>query len=187
MSKKIFRRDVLKSAGAACVAALLPRTAAANAGARAAIQAGAREGTAAGTASQTLRIAGQDAEIQIASVSPHTVRITVFPLQDGKTIAIPDNGSLVRSSWGPAIAKLRGEIHDQSVKSGNLIVKISAAPLSFAIGSADQESAQQLTLDPDSGAVSFAAGDSPLLGLGEGGPQFDRRGDIDRMRSGQGG
>src|SRR5439155_24360029 len=30
-------------------------------------------------------------------------------------------------------------------------------------------------------------GDGPLLGLGEGGPQFDRRGSIDRMRSGQGG
>jgi alpha-glucosidase/alpha-D-xyloside xylohydrolase len=30
-------------------------------------------------------------------------------------------------------------------------------------------------------------GDSPLLGLGEGGPQFDRRGSTDRMHSGQGG
>ena len=35
--------------------------------------------------------------------------------------------------------------------------------------------------------MSFLAGDGPLLGLGEGGPQFDRRGAIDEMRSGQGG
>ena len=46
---------------------------------------------------------------------------------------------------------------------------------------------QRLRVELDSGAVSFDTGDSPLLGLGEGGPQFDRRGSIDRMRSGQGG
>jgi alpha-glucosidase/alpha-D-xyloside xylohydrolase len=35
--------------------------------------------------------------------------------------------------------------------------------------------------------MTFRLGDGPLLGLGEGGPQFDRRGSTDRMRSGQGG
>jgi alpha-glucosidase/alpha-D-xyloside xylohydrolase len=35
--------------------------------------------------------------------------------------------------------------------------------------------------------VSFALGSGPLLGLGEGGPQFDRRGSILNTRSGQGG
>ena len=46
---------------------------------------------------------------------------------------------------------------------------------------------QQLTVDRKTGAVSFSAGDSPLLGLGEGGKQFDCRGSIDTMVSGQGG
>ena len=44
--------------------------------------------------------------------------------------------------------------------------------------------------DPDrreTGAFTFHLGDGPVLGLGEGGPQFDRRGSADRMRSGQGG
>ena len=40
---------------------------------------------------------------------------------------------------------------------------------------------------PQTGAMTFALGGSPLLGLGEGGPQFDRRGSTDGMRSGQGG
>ena len=35
--------------------------------------------------------------------------------------------------------------------------------------------------------MTFVTGSAPLLGLGEGGPQFDRRGSVDRMRSGQGG
>src|SRR5438876_979023 len=30
-------------------------------------------------------------------------------------------------------------------------------------------------------------GDGPVLGLGQGGPQFNRRGVVDQMRSGQGG
>lgn len=187
MSKKIFRRDVLKGAGAACAAALIPRLGAADAGAIISTANPGQGGAATSAASQGLHIAGQEVEIQIASVSAHTVRITVLPLQDGKPGTVPDNGSLVRSSWGPAIARLHGAIHDQSVKAGNLTVKISAATLSFAIGSAEVEAAQQLTIDPDSGAISFISGDSPILGFGEGGPQFDRRGDIDRMRSGQGG
>lgn len=33
----------------------------------------------------------------------------------------------------------------------------------------------------------FRLPDGPLLGLGEGGPQFDRKGSVDPMRSGQGG
>ena len=37
------------------------------------------------------------------------------------------------------------------------------------------------------GSFAFHLGDGPVLGLGEGGPQFDRRGSVDRMRSGQGG
>ncbi|HKS80479.1 MAG TPA: TIM-barrel domain-containing protein [Candidatus Acidoferrales bacterium] len=187
MSKKIFRRDVLKGAGAACAAALIPRLGAADAGAIISTANPRQGGAATSAASQSLHIAGQEVEIQIASVSAHTVRITALPLQDGKPGTVPDNGSLVRSSWGPAIARLHGAIHDQSVKAGNLTVKISAATLSFAIGSAEEEAAQQLTIDPDSGAISFISGDSPILGFGEGGPQFDRRGDIDRMRSGQGG
>ncbi|MGH9742767.1 MAG: glycoside hydrolase family 31 protein, partial [Candidatus Acidiferrum sp.] len=46
---------------------------------------------------------------------------------------------------------------------------------------------QQLSIDEETGVVSFPTGNSPLLGLGEGGPQFDRRGSIDAMKNGQGG
>jgi alpha-glucosidase (family GH31 glycosyl hydrolase) len=176
MTKKIPRREVLKGAGAAAVAALLPRKAAA-----------ANATVAQSQSLSPLRIAGQDVEIQISSVSARTLRLSVLPLTNGRPAAIPENGSLVRSSWGAPVATLRGPLHDQSVKCGALTVNISASPLAFKISSPEQNSVQQLTLDPDSAAVSFPAGDVPLLGLGEGGPQFDRRGSADRMRSGQGG
>jgi alpha-glucosidase/alpha-D-xyloside xylohydrolase len=167
MAKKIFRRDVLKGTGAACVAAMLPR------GVKA-FSAGAS-------------IAGQDAEIQIASVSARTVRISVLPVKDGKLATVPENGSLVRSSWGAPAAKWRSGVREESVKCGELTVKVATSPISFTIGSPDGNSIQQLTLDSDSGVVSFFTGDAPLLGFGEGGPQFDRRGMTDKMRSGQGG
>src|SRR5260370_21863686 len=46
---------------------------------------------------------------------------------------------------------------------------------------------QRLRGDAQTGWLAFALGEGPVLGLGEGGPQFDRRGSVDRMRSGQGG
>src|SRR5262249_613057 len=46
---------------------------------------------------------------------------------------------------------------------------------------------QQLRIDQQTGSLFFQTGNGPLLGLGEGGPQFDRRGSTDQMRSGQGG
>ena len=46
---------------------------------------------------------------------------------------------------------------------------------------------QTLTLDRDDSTVSFAIGSAPIFGLGEGGPQFDRRGTVYPSRNGQGG
>jgi alpha-glucosidase/alpha-D-xyloside xylohydrolase len=57
----------------------------------------------------------------------------------------------------------------------------------LTITTAKGDTIQRLEVDHVTGIVSFATGNSPLLGLGEGGPQFDRRGSTDRMVSGQGG
>ena len=59
--------------------------------------------------------------------------------------------------------------------------------LQIDVSSRGGRAIQRLRIYPERGVVGFALGDGPLLGLGEGGPQFDRRGSIDRMRSGQGG
>jgi len=56
-----------------------------------------------------LRVAGADAEIQVASVSAHTVRLTVLPIDEGKLADVATNGSLVRPSWGMPIIKVREE------------------------------------------------------------------------------
>ena len=56
-----------------------------------------------------------------------------------------------------------------------------------AIEIAESGSVLQRIRFEDDGSLSFDLGTGPLLGLGQGGPQFDRRGSFDRMVSGQGG
>ena len=134
-----------------------------------------------------LRVGGQEVEIHILPVSAHTSRITVLPLRAGQLVAVPLDGSLLENSWGPPLATLRGEARVQTIKSGDLRIKITPAPLAFTIETAKGETIQHLKIDQETGVVSFGTGNAPLLGLGQGGPQFDRRGSTDRMHSGQGG
>jgi alpha-glucosidase (family GH31 glycosyl hydrolase) len=166
MPKKYNRREVLQTMSAASAAFLLPSE----------LRAG----------NSTL-ISGQDFEIRIAPVSAHTVRLSIVPLKHAQAAVVPMNGSLVKASWGPDAAKLRGKIIERSVTSGYLKVKLSADPITFTITDLKDELIQTLKWDQESGIVSFVTGSSPLLGLGEGGQQFDRRGSTDAMRSGQGG
>jgi hypothetical protein len=44
----------------------------------------------------------------------------------------------------------------------------------------------RLNVDAATGGVSFPLGDGHVFGVGQGGPQFDRKGQLDRMGSGQG-
>jgi alpha-glucosidase/alpha-D-xyloside xylohydrolase len=133
------------------------------------------------------QIAGRDIEIQIAPVSPHTFRLTIFPLENGQPAPIADDGSLVQASWGAPAVKLRGPIKAQVVKAGGVSIQIAPDPLSLTVKNARNEIIQQLSVDKETGVVSFHTGSGPILGLGEGGPQFDRRGQSFDNRSGQGG
>jgi alpha-glucosidase (family GH31 glycosyl hydrolase) len=168
MSEQWNRRQVLQRFAAASAALMLPRNAT-----------GANRSQAPTPA--------DDIEIQIASVSENTVRLSLLPVNSGEVRSIPFNGSLAKVAWDPPIAKLRNDAQAQTIKAGNLRLNFSHDPLTIAIAPATEETVQTLTWDRASGALSFVTGSSPLLGLGEGGPQFDRRGSTDSMISGQGG
>ncbi|MCX6629523.1 MAG: DUF5110 domain-containing protein [Candidatus Solibacter sp.] len=124
--------------------------------------------------------AAGEADVEISQVSAHTFRLTV-----GGDPA--DDGALVQAKWGAPVAKLSGSFPARTVKAGGVSIKLSSNPLALAIVTAKGEPVQQIRMDGETGAVSFVTGSAPLLGLGQGGPQFDRRGSTDRMRSGQGG
>ena len=152
-----------------------------------------------------ITVAGRPVEIQIAPVSPVTTRISILALDGGRAQTIPDTGALAHpaSPMPPArISQLPGE---RVLHSGSLLVRLSRSPerlalqpggriggperpaLQVQVTAADGRVVQRLSVDAATGALTFAIGHGPLLGLGQGGPQFDRRGSTIGTRSGQGG
>jgi len=126
-------------------------------------------------------------EISLFAVSPRTVRITVQPLRNGEPVPLPADGALVDASPKSPIARLRNFSGTRTIQCGRQRVTVAGDPLSFRVEGAGGKLAQHLTLDPASSELRFDTGNGLLLGLGQGGPQFDRRGSADRMISGQGG
>jgi alpha-glucosidase (family GH31 glycosyl hydrolase) len=125
-------------------------------------------------------------EIQITPVSAHTFRLSILPVSNGSGGPIPFDGSLVQQSWGAPMARQREGVA-QEISVGSSRLKISFHPISITVAKESGKTIQQLAWDAATGVLSFLSGSSPLFGLGEGGPQFDRRGSTDLMRSGQGG
>lgn len=125
-------------------------------------------------------------EIQLTPVSPHTFRLSLIPIRNGSVAAITSDGSLVQESWGSPSSKLRSD-PGQPIVIGKFKLTVSLKPVTIAISNEHGGLIQQFEWDENTGALSFLTGKSPLFGLGEGGPQFDRRGSTDAMRSGQGG
>lgn len=128
-----------------------------------------------------------DVEIQISPVSHRTFRLSLLPTSESRAAEVPWNGTLAQKSWGPAAAKLTGEFAPQTVPCGDFSIAVSSQPLAFQIHAANGQLIQQLGINRQAGTLSFDSGNSLLLGLGEGGPQFDRRGSTDSMISGQSG
>ncbi|HKX28501.1 MAG TPA: TIM-barrel domain-containing protein [Blastocatellia bacterium] len=167
MNEKPSRRAALKGLGSAGIAALIKT------------QPSAAE-------EPGIQIGGQPVEIAISSVSPQTVRISAAPIVDGRAQPIPDDGALVQPVWSAPSARIR-KAAPQNVRCGELTIKFSASPLTVRVEARDGRLVQQLSIDASTGAIGFSLGDRPVLGLGQGGPQFDRRGSNDLMRNGQGG
>ena len=123
-----------------------------------------------------LTIAGRPVELSLWSISPDMIRITA-----GATgAALNADGALTE------FVERRVDGRARKLQAGNLTVAFDKSPLSMRI-SERGGAAQNLHIDPDTGGVTFDCGRTPLLGFGEGGPQFDRRGSTDAMRNGQGG
>jgi hypothetical protein len=136
-----------------------------------------------GRAAAPLQIAGKDVELRLTPVSAHTFRLTLCEI--GKEL--PDDGTLLQPAVGVAATRFRSIDKAQTLKLGDQRVTIAADPLTITVRTAKGDEIQRIEIDPKTAAVSFTTGDVPVLGLGEGGPQFDKRGNADRMISGSSG
>ena len=165
-SSGLTRREALKRLGAAGAGAFLAR--------------GALRGRSA-----EITVAGRPAEIGIYDVSPATVRIVLLPL-DGPGKAGPGaDGAVVPDGEGKAVARDRGSFG--RIRSGDLAVRLDAGSPAIVVETSSGRRVQRLAFDAAASGMSFLLGEGPLLGLGQGGPQFDRKGSTDGMRSGQAG
>jgi len=144
------------------------------------------DGTSRGQAID-ITIAGKPVEIVITSLSPTTVRISVLPIEGGKAGVVPNDGALVQPDAGTRAGAGRAADTFKPVLAGNLVVRFTAQPPTVQIETTGGVPVQRLTFDRQAADLSFLLPKGPLLGLGQGGPQFDRKGSTDRMRSGQGG
>ena len=105
------------------------------------------------------------------------------------------DGSLVTRTWPSPAARITTLVERRTVRSGELTVvaaprdvrQAEVTAFGVQIQTADGRAPFTLRVDERTGGLTFSLGGGAILGLGEGGPQFDRRGSTDRMRSGQGG
>jgi alpha-glucosidase/alpha-D-xyloside xylohydrolase len=123
-------------------------------------------------------------EIQVTPISSHTFRLSILPVENGTVVSIPSDGSLSQESWGAPIARLRSDPGRQ-IDIGTSRLTITFHPVTILVKNEKDKIIQRLIWDEKSASLSFLIGDSPVLGLGEGGPQYDRRGSTDLMRNGQ--
>lgn len=171
MSESLSRRDALKQLGAAGAGVML----------------GAREHIIRGRMAD-LVIAGRPAELAIATVSPATVRITLRPLQaGGAATPVAATGELAQDDVGKVVAHGHTVANDSHVRAGDLIITFTDGPPTIVVETLKHATVQRLTFSATAPGMSFLFSKGPLLGLGEGGPQFDRKGSTDRMINGQGG
>jgi alpha-glucosidase len=134
-----------------------------------------------------LSIRSTPAQLTVTAVSAKTIRVTVQPVRDGKAQPLQADGAVVEKAWAPPLVQIQSLSAPKTFRSGNLKISLSPHPLSIRVETDAGQVVQELALDESSADVSFNAGSAHLLGLGQGGPQFDRRGQIDSMVSGQGG
>ena len=132
-------------------------------------------------------VAGQPVDIAIASLSAATVRITIRPLQGATPAPVPYTGALEHEDAGHVVQRGGVAAAISRIRAGDLIVKFTDGPPTLQVETAAGAVVQRLVLDATAAGMSFLLGDGPILGFGEGGQQFDRKGAVDRMTNGQGG
>lgn len=128
---------------------------------------------------------GRALDLFAALVSPVTLRISLIQAGMEGPDPVPLDGALLESGWAPeATVSLPAS---QRLPLGSSALVIERDPLRVGVINEDGAAVQAFEIDPETGGVLFSIGESPLLGMGQGGPQFDRRGAAHSMRSGQGG
>lgn len=133
-----------------------------------------------------LLFAGRPVELLLTALNGHTLRISLLAIESGGAVeSVQPDPALVMRSAGTSILRARTVRELKPARWGELLVEASGSPLSIRIAEQSGTTVQQLQFDSTRMALSFHNSAGPLFGLGEGGPQFDRRNQQFTMRNGQ--
>jgi len=135
--------------------------------------------------SAPLYLAGQKVELSLTPISEQAIRITFLPFNaQGKLEPITDSTVLVPRDWPPPAFRITSLEAERIISLKTLRIRIIPSPLSVEIQDAGGNIIQKLVFNQKTGAMAFRIGNSPILGLGGGGKQFDRQGAFDPMTNG---
>jgi alpha-glucosidase/alpha-D-xyloside xylohydrolase len=133
-----------------------------------------------------VRYRNTTAELSINQISERTVQIVLAPLDESTGEPRPAPPSSVTVELQPQEQLRRRTLEAaEQIAVGGLRVDVKAAPLTITIRRASGEVVQTLTFDATGDSFSFRT-DAPVLGMGEGAKQFDRRGARYTMHDGWG-
>lgn len=135
---------------------------------------------------------GGPAQLDVRQAGESSIRVTFKPVSFEGEFPFSPALDADRTYPEPVIS-VRSVDAAIEERVGNLVVAITSDPLTIDVRNAAGEPVQNLVF-ADDGSVSFAVGDQPILGMGEGGPQpgrdwrtnheieLDRRGRYHEMR-----
>jgi alpha-glucosidase/alpha-D-xyloside xylohydrolase len=131
--------------------------------------------TAQTTSDNSINYAKSEAELALYKVSDQTFEVQLLPIgQDGELTKPSPSDILIDY---PRKEVWRERLLDESteLQIGDLAIQIEQSPLSIEIRNGEGELVQELSWRDNDGSMSFRT-EAPVFGLGQGGPQFDRRG-----------
>lgn len=129
---------------------------------------------------------GRPAELLVRSSGEHSLRLTLRPQGGGGEDGVTSSPALVARAWGKPALRLSAIEGTAQGQVGGYKISVKAQPLTVRIDDGAGRVVQELEFDEAAGRMSFNCGAAPVLGLGEGARQFDRRGALYPMRSGSG-
>ncbi len=133
-----------------------------------------------------LVVGGQRVELQLTPISDCTIRVSLLPIAaDGSVQAAANSAELAIGRVSSPLAKIRTLSAPEIVDWGACRIRVTPDPLAIVLTDAAGHPCQRLRIER-SGEIHFAAGNAPILGLGQGGHQFDRRGGSFPLVNGQG-
>jgi alpha-glucosidase/alpha-D-xyloside xylohydrolase len=134
---------------------------------------------------EPIRYSGNPAELSVSAISESTVQIVLAPLDEkGQARSAPSSSVLVeqRAQIKLRCRELAGA---KAVSAGKLRLQVKPLPLTISIHNAGGKVVQEFAFTEADGTMSFCA-TAPILGMGEGARQFDRRGGLYTMKDGWG-